>query len=212
MQPRAVNEMVVNLPFRDRAAAGIALLAQLDAYRNRSDVVVLGLPRGGVPVAKTVAEGLGVAIDLLAVQKIRLPGFKTPIGAVADGGVEIWNMHRLRGLLPGHAIVSKAITTARNDLEDLKHSYDGDFSRIDLAGRCVIIVDDGIETGTTMRAAIKTVRARGAASVIVAVPAAPPDVVDTLCSECDEIVCLTTPQPFHDLGQYYLDYAYPSSC
>ncbi|MEX2488527.1 MAG: phosphoribosyltransferase family protein [Pseudomonadales bacterium] len=186
--------------------------AQLGAYCNRSDVIVLGLPRGGVPVAKTVAEELGVCLGWLAVQKIRLPGFRPPIGALADGGVEVWCMDRLRGLLPGHAVVLKAMAKARDELEGLKHSYGGDHSHADLTGRCVIIVDDGIETGTTMRAAIKTVLARGAASVIVAVPAAPTEVVNTLRGECDEVICLTMPQPFHDLGQYYLDHAYPGSC
>lgn len=212
MSPSVANKIAVDLPFRDRATAGIPLSAQLDAYRHRSDVVVLGLPRGGVPVAKTVAEELDVALGWLAVQKIRLPGFRAPIGALAGGGIEVWHMARLRGLLPGHAVVSRAMAKARHDLESLKHLYGDDPDLANLAGRCVILVDDGIETGTTMGAAIKAVRAGGAASVIVAVPAAPTEVVHTLRDECDEVICLTMPQPFHDLGQYYLDYACPDSC
>lgn len=212
MQPLTVNPTGVYLPFLDRAAAGIPLAAELDAYRNRPDVVVLGLPRGGVAVARTVAAELNVFLQFLPVRKVHFAGYKTPIGAVADGGVEVWNWHRFRGLLPGHAVVSNAMMKARNELDDLKHSYGGDDVPIDLAGRCVIIVDDGLETGSSMRAAIATVRAQGAATVIVAIPVAPPEVVKAMRAECDGIICLTMPEPFHDLGQYYLDYAYPRSC
>lgn len=199
------NTVHVNLPFLDRSAAGIALAAELYPWRERPDVVVLGLPRGGVPVATSVAHELGVPLDYLLVHKVCLPGHAIPIGAVAEGDVEVWNAQVLRGLLPSNPIVSKSVLKARDELRRRKHFYHGDGERQSLEGRTVIVVDDGLETGSSVRAAIKAVRAQGAAAVIVAVPAAPRDTVATLSEECDEIVCLVMPEPFHDIDQFYLN-------
>lgn len=195
----------VNLPFLDRSTAGIALAGELYPWRERSDVVVVGLPHGGVPVATSVAAELGVPLDYLLVHKVCLPGHAIPIGAVAEGDIEVWNGQILRGLLPSNPIVSRAVLKARDELRRRKHFYQGDREPESLEGRTVIIVDDGLETGSSVRAAIKAVRARGAAAVIVAVPAAPRETVATLREECDEIVCLVTPEPFHDIDQFYLN-------
>lgn len=198
------NSTHVDLPFVDRTAAGTALACQLRSYSNKARVVVLGLPHGGVPVARAVAAELARPLDYLLVRKICLPGRARAIGALAEGGVEVWNRKVSSGFLPGNPIVSKALAKARHELQRLEHSYHGDGEPGVFDGCCVIVVDDGLDTGSTMRAAIKAVRARGAAIVIAAIPLAPRATVASLCEECDEVICLATPEPFHDIGQFYL--------
>ena len=187
------------IPFRDRLQAGRALGAALQAYRGRNDVLVLALPRGGVPVACEVADLLGAQVDLMIVRKLGTPGQEElAMGAIASGGVRVMN----RDVIEALQIPERAIGEA----ERREHAYRGQRPRPAVADQCVILVDDGVATGATMRAAIAALRQQKPARVVVAVPVAPPDTVDVLRSEADEVVCLAMPEPFRAIGCWYVEF------
>lgn len=195
------------LPFRDRNEAGRALAGALKAYRGRSDVLVLALPRGGVPVAAEVAAALGAELDLLIVRKLGAPGQpELAMGAIASGGVRVLNRDVIASLgIREHAIEE----VARRELQEIERReqvYRGARPRPVIQGRCVILVDDGIATGATMRAGIEALRRQKPAQLVVATPVAPPDTVARLRSVADEVVCLATPEQFWAIGQWYIEF------
>ncbi len=192
---------------RDRHEAGSLLGERLTAYAGRDDVVVLGLPRGGVPVAAAVALGLGAPLDVLAVTKLGLPGQEElAMGALAAGGASVLNREVLAAARVEPAVLSRAIDDGRVELERAERVYRGERPPRDLRGLTAILVDDGLATGATMRAAIAAARTRLAARIVVAVPVAPPATCEALRAEADEVVCLATPEPFFGVGAWYADF------
>lgn len=194
--------------FRDRADAGRRLLSRLEAYRGRPDVLVLGLPRGGIPVAYEVARGLDAPLDLFLVRKLGVPGQEElAMGAIASGGVRVVNRDVVEALgIPPYVLDQVAAEEAR-ELERRERSYRGDRPEPRLAGRTVILVDDGLATGSTMRAAVAALRQQGPARIVVAVPVAAPSTCEELRREVGEVVCYATPEPFMAVGRFYDDFS-----
>jgi len=194
--------------FRDRADGGQQLLTRLGAYQGRPDVLVLGLPRGGIPVAHEVAQGLGAPLDVFLVRKLGVPGQEElAMGAIASGGVRVVNDDVVDALgIPASAIDRVAAEEAR-ELQRRETEYRGARPAPDVRGRTVILVDDGLATGSTMRAAVAALRALGPARIVVAVPVAAPATCDDLRREVDEIVCFATPEPFMAVGRFYDDFS-----
>ncbi len=194
--------------FRDRREAGRQLAQHLAAYANRPDVLVLALPRGGVPVAYEVARALHAPLDVFLVRKLGLPGHEEyAMGAVASGGVRVLNSEVVEQLhLPDEVID----TVTRRELKELKRReriYRGDRPFPDVRGKTVILVDDGLATGSTMRAAAEVLRQQGPARLVVAVPAGSPETCDEFRDEVDEVVCAITPEPFYAVGLWYDDFS-----
>jgi putative phosphoribosyl transferase len=193
------------LPLRDRIQAGRALGAALRAYRGRSDVLVLALPRGGVPVACEVADALGARVDLVIVRKLGTPGHEElAMGAVASGGARVLNRDVTESLAIPDRVIEEIERRERKEIERRERAYRGARERPAVAGQCVILVDDGIATGATMRAAIAALRVQAPARIVVAVPVAPLETVVLLQGEADEVVCLATPEPFRAIGCWYV--------
>lgn len=197
----------VSLPFADRAAAGRALAQALSRWRNTPDVLVLALPRGGVPVGAEVARALHAALDLLIVRKLGAPSNpELAIGAIASGGVRVLNTEIVAGLGVSDTFIAQATARERQELARRDVAYRGERPPPTLAGRTLILVDDGIATGATMRAGIAALRTAHPARLIVAVPVAPPDTAAVLRAEADEVHCLVTPEPFGAVGRFYADF------
>lgn len=193
--------------FRDRADAGRALAGLLEHYRDRSDVSVLGLPRGGVPVAHQVAMALGVPLDVFVVRKLGLPDHpELAIGAVASGGTVILNDDMVRDLEVPVEDIKEVAEREHRELRRREQRYRPGRPMADIAGRVVIVVDDGLATGASMRAAVEALRRLGPARIVVAVPAAPESTCEELRREVDEVVCATTPSPFFAVGESYRDF------
>jgi len=194
--------------FRDRAEAGRHLLSKLGAYQGRPDVLVLGLPRGGIPVAYEVARGLGAPLDVFVVRKLGVPGQEElAMGAIATGGVRIVNRDVVDALHIPPDVVDRAAVEEARELERREQSYRGERPEPQVAGKTVILVDDGLATGSTMRAAVAALRQQGPARIVVAVPVAAPSTCQELRREVDEIVCFATPEPFMAVGRFYDDFA-----
>ena len=197
--------------FRDRTHAGRLLAERLRGYAGLDGVVVLGLPRGGVPVAFEVARELDAPLDIFVVRKLGLPGQEEfAIGAVATGGTRVLNDELIAALGIPDETVEAIDAMARRELERRERAYRGERPPPDLAGRVVILVDDGLATGSTMSAAVRAVRQDAPAHVVVAVPVADPDVCQSLRAEADEVVCLATPRPLHSVGTWYEDFTQTS--
>src|SRR2546427_10597842 len=197
--------------FPDRIEAGRLLAEELEKYADRDDVIVLGLPRGGVPVAYEVAKRLRAPLDVFIVRKLGVPGFEElAAGAIASGGVRVLNQDVVRAI--PHAEEAIEAVTAREtaELERREQIYREGRPPPELRGRIVILVDDGLATGATMRAAVKALRQRGVAKIVVAVPVGPPDTCRGLEQEADETICLRTPAFFQAVGQYYEDFSQTS--
>ncbi len=193
--------------FKDRVTAGRKLADALSHYAGRGDVIVLGLPRGGVPVALQVAETLGVSLDLMLVRKLGLPGHKElAMGAIATGGSSVLNEDVVRYYNISAEVIEAATAEERQELQRRERLYRGEQPVPELRDRCVILVDDGLATGATMRAAVLALRRQVPARIVVAVPVAPPDTVALLHEIVDEIVCLATPEPFWGVGRWYQDF------
>jgi putative phosphoribosyl transferase len=190
--------------FRDRVEAGQALAERLAAYSDRPDVVVLALPRGGVPVAYEVATKLNAPLDVFLVRKLGVPGREElALGALATGGVRVLNESVIGHLRIPADVVAAVTERERAELERREHFYRGEHPARPVHDWTVILVDDGLATGSTMRAAVAALRERQPARVIVAVPVAAPDACDDLRGEVDEIVCVHTPDEFRAVGQWY---------
>ena len=190
--------------FRDRAEAGDVLAGQLGHYAGRGDVLVLALPRGGVPVAARVAAALGAPLDVFVVRKLGVPGHEElAMGAIASGGVQVVNQQVVGRLGLGEADLRRVAEVEGRELARRERSYREGRAPPELAGRVVILVDDGLATGSTMRAAVAAARRLGPARVVVAVPTAPASTCQSLREEADEVVCATTPRPFRAVGYSY---------
>lgn len=195
-----------HLPYTDRSEAGRVLADALDHYAGRSDLLVLALPRGGVPVAYEVAHVLDAPLDLMIVRKLGLPGQEElAMGAIASGGGRVLNKEVIHGWWGVSDDVVEAVTQRETqELRRRERAYRGDRPDPELAGRCVILVDDGLATGSTMRAAVSAVKHGDPGRIVVAVPVAPPDTIDTLSAQVDEVVCPATPASFRAVGQWYV--------
>ena len=194
-------------PFRDRVEAGELLAQRLAHYRDRDDVVVLALPRGGVPVAHEVARALGVPLDVYVVRKLGVPGHEElAMGAIASGGVRLVNEDVVNALGIPATVIDAVARDEQIELERREQLYRGHRPPIGLTNKAVILVDDGLATGSTMRAAVMAARRQHPARVIVAVPVSAPSTCADLAREADEVVCVRTPDPFVAVGMWYRDF------
>jgi predicted phosphoribosyltransferase len=197
--------------FPNRIEAGRQLAEKLDKYVGREDVIVLGLPRGGVPVAYEVAKRLHAPLDVFVVRKLGVPGFEElAAGAIASGGVRVLNADVMRAIPHADEVIEAVTARETGELERREQIYRGGRPPPELRDRIVILVDDGLATGATMRAAVKALRQRGAAKIVVAVPVGPPDTCREIEEEADETICLSTPAFFQAVGQYYEDFSQTS--
>jgi predicted phosphoribosyltransferase len=196
------------MQYLDRTEAGQRLAAELIAYANHPDVLVLGLPRGGVPVAFEVAEVLGVPLDVFVVRKLGVPGHEElAMGAIASGGVQVLNEDMVRRLDILPEFMHTVAAREQRILEYREHFYRGDRPAPEVQGRTVILVDDGLATGATMRAAVAALRPRQPARMVIAVPVAARATCEELKAVADEVVCAATPRPFHAVGRWYEDFS-----
>jgi predicted phosphoribosyltransferase len=194
--------------FRDRSEAGRLLAAKLRAYANRSDVIVLALPRGGVPVAYEVASALRATLDIFLVRKLGVPGYEElAMGAVATGGVRVLNDEIVRGLRIPDYVIDAVAAWQLQELARRERLYRGDRPKPNVQKRVAILVDDGLATGATMLAAIQAVRQQQPAQIVVAVPTASPEACEEMKTEADDVVCAITPAPFHSVGLWYEDFS-----
>jgi putative phosphoribosyl transferase len=194
--------------FQNRTEAGRQLAARLKSYANRSDVVVLGLPRGGVPVAYEVAKVLNAPLDICLVRKLGVPGHKElAMGAIASGGVRVLNYDVIGWLRISSNTIDEVAAKELKELQRRDRAYRGDRPQPDIRDRTVILIDDGIATGSTMRAVITVLKSQHPARLIVAIPVAPPQACDELRTEVDEVVCLMTPEAFYAIGLWYEDFS-----
>jgi putative phosphoribosyl transferase len=193
--------------YRDRREAGRQLAAKLAAYAGRPDVIVLALPRGGVPVAYEVARALGAPLDILLVRKLGLPGHEElALGAVASGGIRVLNEEVVRALRIPEEVIDQVAAEELEELERRERLYRGDRPPPDVRGRTVILIDDGLATGSTMRAAIAALRQQHPARIVVAVPVGAPETCAEFQDEADEAICALTPDPFYAVGHWYGDF------
>ena len=191
--------------FRDRHQAGQALAAKLAHFRGRDDLLVLALPRGGVAVAYEVARALDAPLDIFVVRKLGFPGHEEyAMGAIASGGVRVMNRELSAQVPP--AVVEAVVEREQAELERREHLYRGDRPALDIRGRTVIVVDDGLATGSTMRAAVQAIRQQQPAQLVVAVPVGAEETCRELRREVDAVTCATSPEPFHAVGLWYEDF------
>lgn len=193
--------------FRDRAEAG-GLLGQELAKRSLDKAIVLGLPRGGVPVAHEVAKALRAPLDVFIVRKLGLPGQEElAMGAIASGGVRVMNDDVLAHIPVSQRVIDAVAEREQRELERREHAYRGENAPLDVADRTVVIVDDGLATGSTMKAAVRALRRMRPRAIVVAVPVAAARTCKELRSEADDVVCLRTPEPFQAVGLWYDNFA-----
>ena len=177
-------------------------------YANRPDVLVLALPRGGVPVAYEVAKRLGAPLDIFLVRKLGVPGHEElAMGAIASGDVRVINDEVVRYLRIPEAVINRVAENEQQELERRERTYRGDRPPPDVKGRAAILIDDGLATGSTMRAAAAALRKQEPAHIVIAVPVSSPETCDEFRGEVDEIVCAVTPEPFRGVGMWYKDFS-----
>ena len=195
--------------FADRHEAGRALGQELKRkLASRQDIIVLALPRGGVPVAYHVAVALRAPLDVFIVRKLGVPGHEElAMGAIASGGVRVLNQDVLRYVPVPTSKIDEVAAREERELQRREKSYRGSRSPLSVAGKTVVIVDDGLATGSTMRAAVRALQAMRPAAVIVAVPVAARQICEEFRNEVDDIVCLRTPEPFDAVGLWYGDFS-----
>ena len=194
--------------FANRTEAGQELAQRLRKYANRDDVIVLGAPRGGIPVAFEVATEPRAPLDVFVLRKLGVPGHEElAFGAIASGGVRILDRNIVEGLGITGLDIERVTRAERQELERRKRAYRGGRSPLDVSGLTVILVDDGIATGSSMRAAIRALQQMKPARILIAVPVAPPSTCNQLQLEVDELVCLEMPEPFYGVGQFYGDFS-----
>jgi predicted phosphoribosyltransferase len=197
--------------FLNRTDAGRLLSEKLEKYAGRDGVIVLGLPRGGVPVAYEVAKRLRAPLDVFIVRKLGVPGFEElAAGAIASGGVRVLNEDVVRAIPYASEAIEAVTARETAELQRREQTYRDGRAAPELRDKIAILVDDGLATGATMRAAVKALRQRGAAKIVVAVPVGPPDTCHEISKEADETICLSTPPFFQAVGQYYDDFSQTS--
>ena len=194
--------------FKDRRDAGRKLAQKLSAYANRSDVIVLALPRGGVPVAYEVALALNAPLDIFTVRKLGLPGHEElAMGAIASGGARVINQDVVRTFSIPQGVVEAVAKQELKELERRERACRGDREMREIHDRTAILIDDGLATGASMQAALMGLRARDPARIVVAVPTAPLETCEAFQQLVDEMICTTTPEPFYGVGQWYEDFS-----
>ena len=197
----------MDIRFRNRAEAGSLLARKLERYRDIAGVLVLGLPRGGVPVANAVAMALNAPLDILLVRKLGVPGQdELAMGAIASNGIQILNDSVIQCLGIPESVVESVTKREAEELRRREREYRGIRPPVDVPGKTVIVIDDGLATGSTMKAAIAALRSQDPARIVVAVPTASLDTCEELKSAADEIVCAITPEPFYAVGFSYEDF------
>ncbi|HEX5520500.1 MAG TPA: phosphoribosyltransferase [Longimicrobiaceae bacterium] len=197
--------------FRDRVEAGRQLAARLASYADDPSVLVLALPRGGVPVGYEVARALRAPLDVFLVRKLGVPGHEElAMGAIASGGVRVLNPDVVEMLRIPPSVIDAVTAEEEQELARREREYRDDRPAPAVRGRTVILIDDGLATGSTMRAAAEALRSEGVGRLVVAVPVAPAETRDALAREVDEIVCLATPEPFFGVGMWYEDFSQTS--
>ncbi|MGJ3244873.1 MAG: phosphoribosyltransferase [Elainellaceae cyanobacterium] len=194
--------------FQDRTEAGQNLATTLRLYANRPDVIVLGLPRGGIPVAYEVAKDLSAPLDVYVVRKLGVPQHEElAMGAIATGGVRYLNERVVGPLKISPDVIDRVALKEQRELERREQAYRGNRPAPELRDRIVILVDDGLATGATMQAAIAALRRQHPAKIIGAVPIAAPEVCKTLADQVDDMICVETPQPFYAVGLWYKNFS-----
>ena len=197
--------------FANRAEAGRMLAQQLAKYANHPDVLVLALPRGGVPIGYEVARALNAPLDVFLVRKLGIPGYEElAMGAIASGGVRVLNDQLVRAIGIPEYVIDAVAQWEQKELERRERLYRGDRPPPDVRGRTVVLVDDGLATGATMLAAVRALKQQQPARIVVAVPTASPDTCELLKNEADEVICAITPEPFHAVGLWYDDFSQTS--
>jgi len=195
-------------PFRDRQDAGVQLAGHLACFADDPGVVVLGLPRGGVPVAYEVARALHAPLDIFVVRKLGVPGHRElAMGAIASGGVRVLNPEVVNALGIPPKMIDAVADQEHKELERQQRAYRGDDPFPDLKGRTVIVVDDGLATGSTMRAAVKALRQMEPCRIVVAAPVAAAETCRSLAQEADQVVCVNTPEAFHAVSLWYEEFS-----
>ena len=193
--------------FRNRTEAGQLLAQNLERYRDQPNVLVLALPRGGVPVAYEVAAALNAPLDVFIVRKLGVPGHEElAMGAIASGGIRALNHSVIQQLRIPESAIDAVATREYKELQRREHLYRGDKSSLNVSGHTVILIDDGLATGSTMKAAVASLRQQNPARIVVAVPTAPAETCDELQRDADEVICAVTPEPFYAVGQWYEEF------
>ena len=193
--------------FIDRRDAGRVLASRLTKYAGRDDVIVLALPRGGVPVAYEVASALGAPMDVFLVRKLGTPGHRElAMGAIASGGVRVLNEDVVHWYGISESAIERISREEQEELKRRERAYRDDRPAPDLTNKIVIVIDDGLATGSTMRAAAQAVRACRPARVVIAVPVGAPQTCAELAAVADEVICVRMPEPFSAVGQWYLNF------
>jgi len=197
--------------FRDRTDAGEQLAHRLRSYANRPDVIVLALPRGGVPIGYEIARELNAPLDVFLVRKLGVPGNEElAMGAVATGGIRVLNEEVVRSLHIPESVIDAVAAWEEEELGRRERLYRDERHEPYLTGRTVILVDDGVATGATMMAAIKALRQQRPTRIVAAVPTAPPGTCREMKVHADEVVCAITPEPFYSVGYWYADFSQTS--
>jgi putative phosphoribosyl transferase len=198
----------IAIPFPDRRAAGKKLAEKLAKYAHQPDLLVLALPRGGVPVAYEIARALSAPLDVFLVRKLGVPNDEElAMGAIASGGVRVLNKEVTSRFQFPQSVIDEVASREQKELERREYLYRGGQSAPDVQGRTVILTDDGLATGATMRAAATALRQRGPGKIIIAVPVGAAETCDEFRNEVDEIVCVATPQPFMAVGAWYSEFS-----
>jgi len=198
----------MTLPLSNRRTAGRELASALKQYAGRRELLVLALPRGGVPVALEIAKGLYAPLDLMLVRKLGVPGHRElAMGAIAGDGVRVLNQNIIDSLHIGLEAIEETAAREEMELQRRNKAYRGSHPQPAIRNRLVVLVDDGIATGATMRAAIEALRMRNPARIVVAVPVGPADAIERLRELADEVVCPYQPEPFMAIGHWYLDFS-----
>jgi putative phosphoribosyl transferase len=199
------------MPFSNRREAGVELAQRLEKYRDDPDLVVLALPRGGVPVAYEVARALGAPLDIFLVRKLGVPGHEElAMGAIASGGVRVLNEDVVRWYRILDEVIDGVAAREQAELQRREQAYRGGHPSMPLEGRTVVLIDDGLATGSTMRAAVEAVRARGPKRIVVAVPVGAEGTCRELAQLADEVVCVHAPVDFRAVGLWYRDFSQTS--
>src|SRR3954447_3535542 len=202
-----MEEISMAAPFKNRIDAGRQVAERLGAYGHQRDMLVLGLPRGGVPVAYEVAEVLDAPLDVFLVRKLGVPGHEElAMGAIASGGIRVLNEDLVGELRISEREVEAVAVPERDELSRRERLYRGTRAAPDVRGKTVILVDDGLTTGSTMRAAAEAIRLQQPARIVAAVPVAAPSVCARMRDVVDEVVCVVTPEPFYAVGAWYEDF------
>ena len=197
--------------FKDRTDAGRKLAEELSEYSGRRDVILLALPRGGVPVAFEVARKLDVALDVFIVRKLGVPGHEElAMGAIASKGIRVLNTDLVQSLRISPGIIDTVEAAEREELERREELYRKGRPELDVTGKTAILVDDGLATGATMKAAVRALRTQNPEKIVVAVPTASREACDEFAADVDKTVCLTTPEPFYGVGAWYGDFTQTS--